>query len=64
MAEKDVAKGSRVPSGSGKQKVKELLEYVEQALTDLRYGQITLTVHDGVVVQIERTERRRLNEIR
>jgi hypothetical protein len=39
----------------------EALEYVQEALRGLRFGEITLIVHDGVVVQIERTEKRRLN---
>ena len=32
-----------------------------QALRDLQFGQVTAIVQDGVVVQIERTEKRRLN---
>jgi hypothetical protein len=63
MGEKDAAKTSRLPSGSGKHKKPDVLAYVEQALSGLQYGQITLIVHDGVVVQIERTEKHRLNEL-
>jgi hypothetical protein len=37
------------------------LERVRDALRTLRYGTITLTVHDAVVVQIERSERIRLD---
>lgn len=33
---------------------------IQEALRGLRFGQVTITVHDGVVVQIDRTERRRL----
>jgi hypothetical protein len=32
---------------------------VENALRDLQFGTITLVVQDGVVVQVERTERQR-----
>jgi hypothetical protein len=32
---------------------------VENALRDLQFGSITLIVQDGVVVQVERTERKR-----
>lgn len=32
---------------------------VENALRDLQFGSITLVVQDGVVVQVERTERQR-----
>jgi hypothetical protein len=35
------------------------LRELEAALRDLRFGQVTITVQDGVVVQVERTERRR-----
>lgn len=37
----------------------EALDYLREALAGLRFGDIRLTVQDGVVVQIERTERRR-----
>lgn len=38
----------------------EVLSQVREAIRSLRYGQVTLIVHDGVVVQIDRLERRRL----
>jgi hypothetical protein len=38
----------------------ETLEAIRQALRGLRYGQIVVIVQDGVVVQVDRTERRRL----
>jgi hypothetical protein len=37
------------------------LEHIEQALRGLRFGEVTVIVQDGVVVQIERTERKRLD---
>jgi hypothetical protein len=37
------------------------LDQVRDALRTLRYGTITLTVHNGTVVQIDRTERQRLD---
>ncbi len=39
------------------------LEQVAVALKGLRFGQVTVTVQDGVVVQIDRTERRRINRL-
>jgi hypothetical protein len=36
-----------------------LWQHVENALRDLQFGSITLIVQDGVVVQVERTERKR-----
>jgi hypothetical protein len=35
------------------------LRYVEEALRGLQYGALTIIVQDGVVVQVERTERHR-----
>lgn len=37
------------------------LQLVEDALARLRFGVINLTVHDGKVVQIDITERRRFS---
>lgn len=36
------------------------LAQIREALVGLRYGEISIVVQDGVVVQIERTEKRRL----
>ena len=41
----------------------QALTQVRQALSGLRFGQIAITVQDGVVIQIERTERIRLARI-
>ena len=38
----------------------EAIEAIRHAIRGLRYGQIVLVVQDGVVVQVDRTERRRL----
>ena len=35
----------------------ELLQQVIAALRELRYGSVTLTVHDGHVVEIQKTEK-------
>jgi hypothetical protein len=40
--------------------VEKLIVQVRQALSGLRYGQIVITVQDGLPVQIERTEKTRL----
>ena len=36
------------------------LARIRESLTGLRFGMVTLIVQDGVVVQIERTEKTRL----
>lgn len=37
----------------------DALIQIRQALNGLRYGQVTVVVQDGIVVQIDRTEKRR-----
>jgi len=49
--EKRPAKSTLVP---------EALAAVSEALSRLRYGAIQITVHDGKVMQIDITERKRL----
>ncbi|MDZ4139461.1 MAG: YezD family protein [Erythrobacter sp.] len=40
----------------------EAIAIISDALSRLRYGAIQLTVHDGRVMQIDVTERKRLND--
>ena len=40
--------------------LEQAMEQIRQALTGLRYGQVTAIVQDGLVIQIERTDRKRL----
>ncbi len=48
------------PEPSGPEpKNRGALRYVEDAVRTLAYGTVTVIVQDGVVVQVERTERRR-----
>jgi len=35
------------------------LHEIGLALKDLRYGQVTIIIHDGVIVQLDRMERKR-----
>jgi hypothetical protein len=57
MAERIVAESSRPPTQEPN--LCWTWQNVEDALRDLQFGSITLTVQDGVVVQVERTERKR-----
>jgi hypothetical protein len=43
---------------------REVLQAVLAALYGLRYGSVVLTVHDGHVVEIQRTERLRINGVK
>ncbi len=49
----------RSSTRSAKPQVDEVLEAVRDALTRLRFGSISLTVHDSELVQLEVTEKRR-----
>jgi hypothetical protein len=40
--------------------LQQVLTQIEGALHHLRFGQVTITVQDGVVVQIDRLERTRI----
>jgi hypothetical protein len=37
------------------------LDHIQEALRGLQFGEVTVTVQDGVAVQVERTERRRIH---
>lgn len=40
--------------------LEESIVSVREALSDLKYGNVSLTVHEGRVVQIDVTEKKRL----
>ena len=53
--------GGQVSTGDLREaRLLQALEHVRQALRALRYGQVVITVQDGVVVQVDRTEKTRL----
>lgn len=63
MADDRSPSGSRETSNepsTADAQLKRALELIRLSLTDLRFGQVCVTVQDGVVVQIERTEKTRL----
>lgn len=41
----------------------EWLERIEAQVNGLEYGSVLITVHDGRVVQIDRTERKRFDAV-
>jgi hypothetical protein len=51
------------PDGNSADRQEAALNQIRQALRGLQFGQITIIVQDGVVVQIDRTERRRLKNL-
>jgi hypothetical protein len=53
-------RAERPPPTGGREDAEALWAHLERALRGLRFGTVTLTVQDGVVVQVERTEKIRL----
>jgi hypothetical protein len=41
-------------------RLQQVVSQIEESLRGLRFGQVTITVQDGVVVQIDRLERTRV----
>lgn len=39
------------------------LDLIRESLRDLRFGSVTIVVQDGVIVQIDRTEKRRIRNL-
>lgn len=48
------------PLENGDERRETELQQIQQALRGLRYGNVNIIVQDGVVVQVDRTEKRRL----
>ena len=42
----------------------EAWEQIREALRGLQFGTISITVQDGVIVQIDRTEKRRIRRVK
>ncbi len=57
MADRTVTASSPLPAQD--MNLRWTWQHLEHALRDLEFGSITLVVQDGVVVQVERTERKR-----
>jgi hypothetical protein len=50
------------PSTPARDRTREALDRIHRALGGLRYGTVTAVVQDGVVVQVERTEKVRFDK--
>jgi hypothetical protein len=51
---------SRQDASRHERRLHHVLSQIEESLRGLRFGQVTITVQDGVVVQIDRLERTRV----
>jgi hypothetical protein len=58
MSNKESTDSSVSSQGLSKQ-LEPALEHIRQALLGLQYGQVSVTVQYGVIVQMERVERKR-----
>lgn len=58
MSDRRVAEGQA--RGPDESQVEEAVDALRRALRSLRYGSFSLTVHDGRIVQLDITEKRRL----
>jgi hypothetical protein len=47
--------------GSKSALTQQALEHLDKALRGLRFGEVKLVVQDGVIVQIDRLEKKRLD---
>lgn len=55
-----IDKGKNQPTLAGKAVSKGLRNKVQTSLEGLQFGQVAFAIKDGVIVQIERTEKRRV----
>jgi hypothetical protein len=66
MADKLGSQGAIVGAApglrAGGEALDPALEYVRQALAGLQFGLVAIIVQDGVIIQVERTERKRFRK--
>lgn len=43
--------------------VERVLSRIEHSIRGIRYGSVTITIHDGRIVQIERIEKSRFDDM-
>jgi hypothetical protein len=61
LSETRATEGHRTAESRQEKHMQHVVSQIEEALRSLRFGQVTITVQDGVVVQIDRLERTRLS---
>ncbi len=60
MSSRSRPEGEVPAAGTDQQRLDAAVSQIRAALDGLRFGTVTIIVQDGVVVQIERTEKTRL----
>ena len=58
MSEKP-SQDSPLATSRDSRQLEPTLEHIRKALTGLQFGEVSISVQDGVVVQVERIERKR-----
>jgi hypothetical protein len=62
MSDPSHAPGERSPTRDASHEEEQALVHIREALRGLEFGGLSIIVQDGVVIQIERTERKRLRK--
>ena len=60
MSETNVGTARNTQPSASERDVRWALQQIEKALHGLQFGHVTVIVQDGVVVQVERMEKQRL----
>ena len=55
------SKQTKVPIGERVSEIEDALNQIRDSLRGLQFGSVNIIVQDGVVIQIDRTEKHRLN---
>ena len=61
MSNKDVSvpPDHAAPGASREESTEQAVQHIRHALRGLQFGEVSVIVQDGVVIQVERTERKR-----
>jgi hypothetical protein len=60
----DTTSSHHFPIATSREADGEAIDEIRASLKNLRYGSVTIIVQDGVIIQIDRTEKRRLHSRR
>jgi hypothetical protein len=64
MSESTRGPDGPLPQRDPEHDMEQTLEHIREALRGLDFGEVSIVVQDGVVIQIERTQRKRLRKKR
>jgi hypothetical protein len=64
LAMDSTSKLSKVATQDDVATIEEALEQIRDSLRGLKFGSVNIIVQDGVVIQIDRTEKKRLRDNR